>query len=61
MMLNHISLTTNLGKIMEKLVKNRLSCYLEKNDLINPFQNGFRKNKNTQEHLFCLQNSIRNA
>ena len=46
---------------MERLVTNRLSWYLEKNDLINPFQNGFRKNKNTQEHLFRLQNSIRNA
>ena len=56
-----ISLTTNLGKIIERLVTNRLSWYLEKNDLINPFQNGFRKNKNTQEQLFHLQNSIRNA
>ena len=56
-----ISLTSNLGKIMEKLVTNRLSWYLEKNCLINPFQNGFRKNKNTQEQLFRLQNSIRNA
>ena len=32
-----------------------------KNNLINPFQNGFRKNKNTQEQLFRLQNTIRNA
>ena len=56
-----ISLTTNLGKIMERLVTKRLSWYLEKNDLINPYQNGFRKNKNTQEQLFRLQNSIRNA
>ena len=56
-----ISLTSNLGKIMEKLVTYRLSWYLEKNSLINQFQNGFRKNKNTQEHLFRLQNTIRNA
>ena len=56
-----ISLTSSLGKIMERLVTNRLYWYLEKNHLINPFQNGFRKNKNTQEHLFRLQNTIRNA
>ena len=56
-----ISLTSNFGKIMEKLVTNRLSWYLEKNNLINPFQNGFRKNKNSQEHLFRLQNTIRNG
>ena len=56
-----ISLTSNLGKIMERLVTKRLYWYLEKNHLINPFQNGFRKNKNTQEQLFRLQNNIRNA
>ena len=50
-----------LGQRSEKLVTNRLSWYLERNDLINPYQNGFRKNKNTQEQLFRLQNSIRNA
>ena len=32
-----------------------------KNGLINKFQNGFRKNENTQEQLFRLQNTIRNA
>ena len=46
---------------MERMVANRLYWYLEKNNLINPFQNGFRENKNTQEQLFRLQNSIRNA
>ena len=56
-----ISLTSNLGKVMEKLVTKRLYWYLEKNLLICPFQNGFRKNKNTQEQLFRLQNTIRNA
>ena len=56
-----ISFTSNAGKIMERLVTNRLYWYLEKNHLINPFQNGFRKNKNTQEQLFRLQSTIRNA
>ena len=55
-----ISLTSSLGKIMERLVTIRLSWYLEKIGLINKFQNGFRK-KNTQEQLFRLQNTIRNA
>ena len=40
-----ISLTSSLGKIMERLVTIRLSWYLEKIGLINKFQNGFRKKK----------------
>ena len=56
-----ISLTSNLGKIMERLITNRLDWYIEKNQLFNPFQSGFRKNRNTQDHLFRLQNDIQNA
>ena len=36
-------LTSSLGKIMERLVTNRLYWYLKKKHLINPFPNGFRK------------------
>jgi hypothetical protein len=32
-----------------------------KNDLFNKYQSGFRKNRNTKEHLFRLQNDIQNA
>ena len=38
-----ISLTSNLSKIMENMVNNRLQWYLEKHILYNPNQSGFRK------------------
>jgi hypothetical protein len=34
---------------------------MENNDLFNKYQSGFRKNKNTYEQLFRLQNDIQNA
>jgi ribonuclease HI len=56
-----ISLTSNIGKIMEKLVTVRLNWYMEKNELFNKYQSGFRNNRNTYEHLFRLQNDILNS
>jgi hypothetical protein len=42
-----ISLTSNLNKIMEKMVNNRLQWYLERQTIIPIDQSGFRKNRNT--------------
>ena len=53
-----ISLTSNLNKIMEKMVNNRLQWYLEKHKLYNPNQSGFRKNRNTMEQCIRLENDI---
>jgi hypothetical protein len=38
-----ISLTNSIGKLAEKLVKNRLVEFLEKNNKITKFQSGFKK------------------
>ncbi len=38
-----ISLTNSISKLMEKLIKARLSDYLEHNNLISESQSGFRK------------------
>lgn len=48
-----ISFTSTLGKILEKMVANRLNWYLNKNKLINPNQSGFTKFRS------CLDNAIR--
>ncbi|XP_045028571.1 uncharacterized protein LOC123471402 [Daphnia magna] len=42
-----ISLTSCLGKVMERVIKNRLSCYLESNHLLPPTQAGFRPGRST--------------
>ena len=53
-----ISLTFNLEKNNGKIRANSLSgWYLDKYNLMNQFQSGFRK----KIQLFCLQNTIRNA
>jgi len=53
-----ISLTSTLCKLMERLVTSRLVWYLEKHNLLNNSQSGFRKNRNTLEHIIRLQDNI---
>ena len=53
-----ISLTTTLCKIMEKLVTTRLTYHVEKNNLINNIQCGFRKGRSTIDHIIRLQDAI---
>ena len=53
-----ISLTSVIGKVMEKMVTNRISYYLEKRNLSTRVQTGFRKGKSTVDQLICLQDII---
>ena len=53
-----ISLTNVLCKTMEKLVTNRLTWYLESNDLLNNAQTGFRKGRSTVDQVIKLQDRI---
>lgn len=43
---------------MERLVKNRLSWYIEREDIITPIQSGFMKNRSTTDHLIKLETDI---
>ena len=56
-----ISLTSNLGKILETIVNNRLTNYLETNNIINKQQSGFRNNRQTLDHILRLTNDIENC
>lgn len=49
-----ISLTPHLGKIYERMVKNRLEFFLDKHNVIPLFQAGFRKGRNCMEHVVRL-------
>lgn len=44
-----IALTSNLCKIMEKMITDRLSYELEKRGLLTSCQSGFRKGRNTMD------------
>lgn len=54
-----ISLTSNLGKTLEAMVKNRLTHYLETNNLLREDQSGFRAGRSTLDHLARLENDIK--
>ena len=56
-----ISLTSHFCKIMETILTNRLSHYLETNDLLTIHQSGFRKNRSTIDQIIKLQNDIKKA
>ncbi|XP_045481739.1 uncharacterized protein LOC123685892 [Harmonia axyridis] len=46
-----IGLTSNLSKIVEKLLKMRIVNFLEKNKILSDNQYGFRKGKSTQDAI----------
>ena len=53
-----ISLTSAMGKWMERVVTNRLTYILESKGLLNVNQAGFRANKGTEDQLIRLSQSI---
>lgn len=52
-----IALTSCFCKIMEKIISNRLTWFLEENNLLNPAQAGFRKNRNSVDQILRLHDS----
>ncbi|KAL8621690.1 hypothetical protein ACOMHN_024661 [Nucella lapillus] len=49
-----IALTPHLGKVYERVLKNRLDHHLEKNEILHLCQAGFRKGRNCMEHVVRL-------
>ena len=56
-----ISLLSCLGKTLERIINKRLMWHLETNNLITKEQTAFRKNRNTEDQLIYLAQSIENA
>lgn len=56
-----IALTSNLCKIMERMVTDRLTCILESRNLLIPQQSGFRRGRSTMDPVICLEDEIRKA
>jgi hypothetical protein len=56
-----ISITSILVRTFERVVKVRLTEFLERRGFFSPFQAGFRHSLSTVDHLYLLQRAIRNA
>jgi len=54
-----ISLLSNLGKLLEKIINNRLTKFLETNSLISKYQSGFRKAHSTKDQILRLVQSTK--
>ena len=56
-----ISLLSSFGKILEKIVCNKLTNFLETNGILSKFQFGFRKNHSTVHPMMLLLNYLTRA
>jgi hypothetical protein len=56
-----ISLTCNMCKVLERMVKRRLLWRLESNNFLSKAQNGFRKHRSTLDNIVNLESTIRKA
>ena len=54
-----ISILPVFSKVLERIVYNQLSDYLESNDLFSPYQFGFRRGRPTQHAVTYLTDKIR--
>ena len=54
-----LSLTSCLGKLLEKAVADNISNWAESNKKFNKQQNGFRKNRSTNDNLFKLFETVK--
>ena len=53
-----ISLISNLAKILEKIIHNRITNFINKCEILAKNQYGFRKNKSTKDALSLITNAI---
>lgn len=55
-----IMLTSCFAKLIEKMITNRLTWFLESKNLLNKYQYGFRQGKGTTDAISCLISTIMN-
>ena len=53
-----ISLLSAIVKLFERVIKKRLRKHIGDNGFFSKYQSGFRKSKSTNDHLFCLSQTI---
>ena len=52
---------SQIGKIMERMINERLMHYIEKRGLVTKYQSGFRRGRSTMDPVLCLEDDIRKA
>lgn len=55
-----VSLLSCISKLYSSSINKRIVCYLESNDVLADEQNGFRKERSCEDHLFTLNSLIHN-
>ena len=53
-----ISLLSAIMKLFERVIEKRFRKHLEDNGFFSKYRSGFRKSKSTNDHLFCLSQTI---
>ena len=53
-----ISLTSCVGKLLERMINTRLTWHLEKNNIISPEQAGFRHHRSTEDQVTYIAQKI---
>ena len=56
-----ISMLSCIGKLMERMVENRLDWVIERSEMLSETQTGFRKNRSTYDQLTSLDDEIHRA
>ena len=56
-----IALTSCVCKTMERMINDRLTWFLESNNIVTNFQSGFRRQRSTNDHVVRLETFIREA
>ena len=56
-----IALTSCICKTVERMINDRLTWFLEANNIITDYQSGFRRHRSTNDHSVRLETFIREA
>jgi hypothetical protein len=56
-----IALTSHVCTLMERMIMERHTYFLERRGLMSPDQSGFRKGRGTMDPVLCLESVIRKA
>ena len=53
-----IALTSCICKTMERMINDRLTWFLEANNIITDYQSGFRRHRSTNDHLLQIKRKL---
>ncbi len=54
-----IALTSHIGKIMERMITERIAFYLESRGIPSSHQSGFRRGRGTMDPIICLETEVK--